>query len=157
EQTAHWLGDNLPEQSEPALLHNDFKYDNLVLADSDHFDIIGVLDWEMATVGEPLMDLGTSLAYWSQENDPQGLQAFGLTSLPGNFSRQELVNHYAELSGRNVDDIQFYYRFGLYKLAVILQQIYARYHAGKTRDPRFATLIDLVRLCARQSLDTDLG
>lgn len=156
EMTARWLTDNQPDSTAVAMIHNDFKYDNLVLDTDNNKKITGVLDWEMATVGDPLMDLGMSLAYWAEEDDPAGLQNFGFTHLPGNYRRMELVNRYAQLSGRDVDNVLFYYRFGLYKLAVILQQIYARYRAGHTEDPRFASLIDLVRICASQSVNRDV-
>lgn len=149
--TANWLTDNLPADWAATLIHNDYKYDNLVLSANDPTKIIGVLDWEMATIGDPLMDLGTSLAYWSQADDRKALHQFSLTYLPGNYSRSEVIAAYARLSGRSVDNALFYYRFGLYKLAVILQQIYARYHAGLTQDPRFAGLIEVVGICAQQA------
>ncbi|MDH3646686.1 MAG: phosphotransferase family protein [Gammaproteobacteria bacterium] len=156
ETTAIWLTDNLPSETATTLIHNDFKYDNLVLDIGNAAKIIGVLDWEMATIGDPMMDLGSSLAYWAQADDPPGLKNFSLTWLPGNYSRRKLINRYADLSGRNTDEVLFYYRFGLYKLAVILQQIYARYRAGHTKDPRFAQLIEIVRVCAQQSLHEEV-
>ena len=149
EKTAAWLMANLPPESDAALIHNDFKYDNLVLDTADWATIIGVLDWEMATIGDPLMDLGTSLGYWLQPDDPPELLAmrFSPTTLPGNPTRSELVERYARKSGRDVSNLTFYYVYGLFKLAVIVQQIYYRYKKGYTQDPRFANLIGAVKAC----------
>jgi aminoglycoside phosphotransferase (APT) family kinase protein len=153
ERVAAWLAEHTPSDVDAvgALIHNDYKYDNLVLAPDDVSRIIGVLDWEMATLGDPLMDLGTSLGYWVDPDDPPELQSlrFGPTTLPGNLSRRELAEHYARLSGRDVSNILFYYVYALWKIAVIVQQIYARYKAGFTRDERFARLIDAVRVLGR--------
>jgi aminoglycoside phosphotransferase (APT) family kinase protein len=142
ELAARWLADHVPDRTVAALVHNDFKYDNLVLDPADPSRILAVLDWEMATVGDPLLDLGTSLAYWVNASDPPQLRTLGLglTSLPGNLSRAELVERYAARSGSDPGDVVFAYVFGLFKVAVIAQQIYARYERGHTRDPRFASL-----------------
>ncbi len=150
EQVARWLAENLRPESGAALIHNDFKYDNLVLHPDDWSRVLAVLDWEMATLGDPLMDLGTSLAYWLDPDDPPELRQMQLspTLLPGNPTRAELVQRYSEKSGRDVSDVVFYYAYGLFKLAVIIQQIYYRYKMGFTKDPRFARLIDGVRGCA---------
>jgi aminoglycoside phosphotransferase (APT) family kinase protein len=103
----------------------------------------------MATIGDPLMDFGTSLGYWVETSDPEEWQryGFGLTSLSGSFTRAELLEQYVKLSGRRIDDPVFYFAFGLLKIAVIVQQIYFRYQKGLTRDPRFATLGELVKAC----------
>ena len=101
-----------------------------------------VLDWEMCTIGDPLMDLGTSLSYWFTADDPKFLTA-GLpmtTDRPGNPGRMEIVEKYEKKSGRKVDHLVFYYAYGLFKLAVIVQQIYYRYKKGYTQDERFANL-----------------
>ncbi|HEY0764167.1 MAG TPA: phosphotransferase family protein [Pyrinomonadaceae bacterium] len=150
ETLALWLEQNLPADSERSgLIHNDYKYDNLVLAPDDLGRVIAVLDWEMATIGDPLMDFGTSLGYWVETDDPEEWQryGFGLTSLPGSFTRTELLEHYTQRTGRRVDDPVFYFAYGLLKIAVIVQQIYFRYQKGLTRDPRFAGLGALVRAC----------
>jgi aminoglycoside phosphotransferase (APT) family kinase protein len=149
DDAAAWLAANMPPESAATLIHNDFKYDNLIYSD-DLSRVVAVLDWEMATVGDPLMDLGTTLAYWIDADDPQELQslAFGPTALPGNFSRAELVERYAALTGRDVSHALFYYVYGLFKVAVIAQQIYYRFHHGHTKDPRFGALIHAVRLLA---------
>jgi aminoglycoside phosphotransferase (APT) family kinase protein len=154
EQVGRWLGDHIPAQSEAALVHNDYKYDNLVLDPANLTRIVAVLDWEMATIGDPLMDLGTTLGYWIEATDPEEVRAgaFGPTAVPGSLTRRELVARYAEQTGRDVSNILFYYSFGLYKIAVIVQQIYARYVRGYTQDPRFARLNALVVALSRQAL-----
>src|SRR5215213_4396583 len=150
ERLADWLHQNLPADSErPALIHNDYKYDNLVLAPDDLARVIAVLDWEMATIGDPLMDFGTSLGYWVETTDPEEWQryGFGLSSLAGSFTRAELLEQYIRRTGRRIDDPVFYFAYGLLKIAVIVQQIYYRYQKGLTRDPRFAQLGSLVNAC----------
>jgi len=139
-----WLQDKMPPDSHrPAIIHNDFKLDNVVLAEDNPGEIIGVLDWEMATLGDPLMDLGGSLAYWVEKTDPPEMQAirFMPTDIDGALTRNELVRCYAELSGRTIDNYDFYYCFGLFRLAAIVQQIYYRYYHGQTSDKRFEALI----------------
>src|SRR6185503_18567974 len=126
EKLADWLHSNLPADSErAALIHNDYKYDNLVLSPDDLTRVVAVLDWEMATVGDPLMDFGTSLGYWVEINDPEEWQryGFGLTMLPGSFTRTEMLDHYSRRTGRAIDDPVFYFAYGLLKIAVIVQQI----------------------------------
>jgi len=150
ERLAEWLVERLPaDSSRGALIHNDYKYDNIVLAPEDLTRVVAVLDWEMATIGDPLMDFGTSLGYWVEKSDPEEWQryGFGLTSLSGSFTRAELLEQYVQLSGRRIDDPVFYFAYGLLKIAVIVQQIYFRYQKGHTRDPRFATLGELVKAC----------
>ena len=152
EQLATWLQEHLPADSPGgSLIHNDYKYDNLVLAPDDLTRVVAVLDWEMATVGDPLMDLGTSLGYWVEPTDPPEWQQYGfvLTKLAGNFTRSELLDYYSLRSGREILDPVFYYAYGLLKIAVIVQQIYARYQKGLTKDPRFAQLAALVKACGR--------
>ncbi len=153
DEVAHWLNEHLPAESGASVIHNDYKYDNVMLDSNDFTKIVAVLDWEMATIGDPLMDLGTSLGYWVQSSDPVELQqaAFGPTALPGSLTRQELVVRYEEQSGIRVTDEVFYYCFGLFKLAVIVQQIFARFARGNTKDPRFAKLDQLVFLLAQQA------
>jgi aminoglycoside phosphotransferase (APT) family kinase protein len=137
-----WLHENRPAGQRAALIHNDYKYDNLMLDPHQLTRIVAVLDWEMATIGDPLMDLGTALAYWVEAGDPPPLQAiaFGPTMVAGSLSRQQLVERYAKSSGTDVEQPSFFYAFGLYKLAVVVQQIYARYERGHTHDARFAEL-----------------
>jgi len=147
-----WLAAHLPPEFDASLIHNDYKYDNFVLAPDDLTRIIAVLDWEMCTIGDPLLDLGTTLGYWVEPNDPPALIGmFGLTTLPGNLDRQQLVDRYQVTSGRTVADPLFYYVYGLFKIAVIIQQIYARYRQGLTQDQRFANLIYVVRGCGQMA------
>jgi|CXWL01.1.fsa_nt_gi aminoglycoside phosphotransferase (APT) family kinase protein len=147
-KTADWMQANMPADGEPAFIHNDYKYDNLVLDPENLNNIIAVLDWEMATVGNPLMDLGTSLGYWGEANDSDALKPFNLTWLPGNLTREEVVQRYATSKNISVPDMLFYYVFGSFKIGVIVQQIYARYKKGLTKDERFAGLIHVVNACA---------
>jgi aminoglycoside phosphotransferase (APT) family kinase protein len=146
-----WLVDHLPRESGAALIHNDYKYDNLVLAEDDLTRIVGVLDWEMSTVGDPLMDLGTALGYWVQADDSPQLQAvrFCATTVPGSWTRRQLIERYAERTGSDISNMLFYYCFALFKTAGVAQQIYARYHQGLTRDERFALMIMGVRVLAQ--------
>lgn len=152
ERLATWLHEHLPPDSATSsLIHNDYKYDNLVLSPDDLTHVVAVLDWEMATIGDPLMDLGTALGYWVEPTDPEEWQQYGfvLTKLPGNFTRSELLDCYSRRSGRPIADPVFYYAYGLLKIAVIVQQIYFRYQKGLTKDPRFAQLGALVKACGR--------
>ncbi|MDG2492232.1 MAG: phosphotransferase family protein [Flavobacteriaceae bacterium] len=148
EKTALWLQENIPPTSGASLIHNDFKYDNLVLTPDENLNIKAVLDWEMTTLGNPLMDLGTSLGYWVHESDPDFIaqNQLSLTSKPGNPSRGELVSLYEKKSGKTIDNIEFYFVFGVFKIAVIVQQIYSRYSQGHTKDPRFKNLDKIVEL-----------
>jgi aminoglycoside phosphotransferase (APT) family kinase protein len=147
-KTAEWMLENLPSGGTAAFIHNDYKYDNLVLDPGNLKNIIAVLDWEMATVGDPLMDLGTSLAYWGEAEDNDALKPFNLTWLPGNLKREEVVQRYAAAKKIPVPEMLFYYVFGSFKIAVIVQQIYARYKKGFSKDERFAGLIHVVNACA---------
>jgi aminoglycoside phosphotransferase (APT) family kinase protein len=153
EQAAAWLAGNRPGESGAALIHNDYKFDNLVLDPDDLTRIVAVLDWEMATIGDPLMDLGTTLGYWIEPTDPEPLRRFlvGPTTLPGSLTRRGVVEHYGQATGRDVSNLLFYYVFGLFKVAVIAQQIYARFVRGATRDPRFAVLGDVVAALGQQA------
>ncbi len=141
ESIMQWLADKQPGDSGyVGIIHNDYKFDNVVLDKNDPLKVIGVLDWEMATLGDPLMDLGCSLAYWVEKTDPPPLQLsrMGPTNLPGMPTRKELVARYAEKSGMKIENIDFYYVFGLFRLGVIAQQIYYRYYHKQVSDKRFA-------------------
>ena len=152
EDVSRWLLAHIPkgedERGRATIVHNDFKYDNLVLDPADPTRIIGVLDWEMATIGDPLTDLATTLAYWIEAGDPEPLKAFafGPTHLPGSPKRSELLARYQEQSGRDASNIVFYYAFALFKNAVVAQQIYTRFKKGLTNDERFGMFIMGVRL-----------
>jgi len=150
---ADWLAQNRPTQSDAALIHNDYKYDNIVLDANDPTQILAVLDWEMCTLGDPLLDLGCALAYWVQaDDDTRNLFNWGPTDLPGNLTRQEFMDRYAQKTGRDLSQILFFYCFGLFKLAVIVQQIYFRYAKGLTRDQRFAQLNHVVANLSRAAM-----
>jgi aminoglycoside phosphotransferase (APT) family kinase protein len=141
ERTIEWLRANISAASNrAALVHNDYKFDNVMQNPDDLTQIIGVLDWEMATVGEPLMDLGTTLGYWMDKSAPEFMlsQPFNPRILMENFSRRALAERYAEKTGADISNLLFYYVFGTFKIAVIAQQIYLRYVRGFTKDKRFA-------------------
>lgn len=146
-----WMRENQPKDYDHCLIHNDYKYDNIVFKDDSWQEVSAVLDWEMATLGDPLMDLGTSLGYWTISSDhefvKQGIPS--PTIFEGNPKRSEIAKIYAEKSGRNLDNLIFYYVFGLFKIAVIAQQIYYRYQKGWTTDPRFANLNKAAELCCK--------
>lgn len=141
EKTILWLNDNIPHESGSALIHNDYKFDNIMFERNDLTRITAVLDWEMVTVGDPMMDLGTTLGYWMSPDAGEELlnMPFNPRVLMENVSRDDLIQMYAEASGRGVSNILFYYVFGTFKIAVIAQQIYARYVKGFTKDERFAS------------------
>lgn len=141
-----WLKANMPEDVGQCLIHNDYRFDNVVLETQDPLNVIGVLDWEMATIGDPLMDLGNSLAYWVEASDePQFLMMRRQpTHLTGMLTRQEVVEYYLEKTGRQLDSFVFYEVYGLFRLAVIIQQIYYRYYHGQTQDKRFASFNHVV-------------
>jgi aminoglycoside phosphotransferase (APT) family kinase protein len=145
------LNENIPIESAASLVHNDYKFDNVMLDPDDLTRITAVLDWEMVTVGDPLMDIGTTLGYWMdrEAGDEMLDMPFNPRVLMENISRRELVEMYADASGRDVSNILYYYIFGTFKIAVIAQQIYARYARGFTKDKRFATFDRFVSALGR--------
>ncbi|MEM1177989.1 MAG: phosphotransferase family protein [Acidobacteriota bacterium] len=157
DQAGAWLLESLPafadgeEDAVAGLIHNDYKYDNVLLDPDDLTRLVAVLDWEMCTIGHPLMDLGTTLAYWVEAGDDPHLRAaaFGPTWVDGSWTRQELADRYAEQTQIETSDLLFYVVFGYYKLGVIVQQIYYRFFQGHTKDPRFAQLNHMVGLLGR--------
>ncbi|MBX3243097.1 MAG: phosphotransferase family protein [Acidobacteria bacterium] len=140
EAVIRWLNENIPAETGAALIHNDYKFDNVMFSPIDLTRIVGVLDWEMVTIGDPLMDLGTTLGYWMSPDAGEEMLSmhFNPRVLMENISRRELADLYGKASGRDVSDILFYYVFGTFKVAVIAQQIFARYVKGSTKDERFA-------------------
>ncbi len=142
EPLSSWLREHMPAVSDATLVHNDYKFDNMVLDASDITKVKAVLDWEMCTLGDPLTDLGTALAYWIDPDDPPEMQMvrWGPTVVPGMLRRMELARRYAEKTGRDLSHIVFYYAFAMFKVGVIIQQIYYRYFHGLTKDERFAAL-----------------
>jgi aminoglycoside phosphotransferase (APT) family kinase protein len=139
EKVMAWLDANRPDDVASCVIHGDWRIDNVVF-NLEQARIVGVLDWELATVGDPLMDLGSSLAYWVDRDDEPAFAALRRqpSHLPGMPTREEFVQRYLQLSGRRCDDFTFYEVFGLFRLAVIIQQIWARYRAGQTTNPAFA-------------------
>ncbi|WP_442783797.1 phosphotransferase family protein [Collimonas fungivorans] len=144
ETVMRWLEDKMPAADvATCLIHNDFRFDNVVLDPENPLHVIGVLDWEMATLGDPLMDLGNTLAYWVQADDePQFKQMRRQpTHLPGMLTRKEVIAYYGEKTGYRTDHFDFYEIYGLFRLAVIVQQIYYRFHHGQTKNPQFAFFV----------------
>jgi aminoglycoside phosphotransferase (APT) family kinase protein len=151
QELSAWLWQHLPSEGAPTLIHNDFKYDNAILAPNT-LEILALLDWEMSTVGDPLMDLGTCLSYWCEAGDGDFEKSFNVSWLPGNLTRREVADYYAEKSGRDTANILYFYVFGLFKNAVVMQQIYSRYKKGYTQDERFAPLIWGVQELAKKAV-----
>ncbi|MEM0997676.1 MAG: phosphotransferase family protein [Bacteroidota bacterium] len=150
-----WLENNMPAEERLCVIHNDFRLDNVVLDPTDPARIIGVLDWELAAIGDPLMDLGNSLAYWVEEGDDWFIKGLRRqpSNLPGMLTRTEIIQYYGQKMDRNVDDFRFYRIYGLFRLAGIVQQIYYRYAKGYTRNPAFKKfwMVSnyLIRTCRR--------
>lgn len=153
ESAIEWLNKNIPAESGASLVHNDYKFDNIMLDPNDLTRIVAVLDWEMVTVGDPLMDLGTSLGYWMSRDAGTDMlnMPFNPRVLMENVTRIDLVEMYSAFTGRDASNILFYYVFGTFKIAVIAQQIYARFVKGFTKDPRFSTFDKFVDALGRIS------
>jgi len=139
ETVMQWLQDNMPTKEYISLIHNDYRMDNVILDPEQTMNIIGVLDWEMATIGDPLMDLGNSMAYWVQADDDAYLQSVRRqpSHLDGMLTRKEIVEYYSKKTGIEIENWSFYEVYGFFRLAVIVQQIYYRYHHGQTTNPMF--------------------
>lgn len=149
EEVMQWFADKMPPESgRVCVIHNDYKLNNAVLNPHNPSDITGILDWEMATIGDPLMDLGSSLAYWVDKDDPYPFQATrqNVTDLEGMLTRNQLVERYSERTGLAIGSFDFYFCFGIFRLAVISQQIYYRLYHGQTKDDRFQVLSYGVRI-----------
>ncbi|MGD6816934.1 phosphotransferase family protein [Metabacillus sp. 113a] len=160
DEVTDWLEKNLPKSGAPSVIHYDYKLNNALFTE-DLTDMAGLFDWEMATIGDPLADLGAAMSYWVEEDDPGNLKyGFGKPSItvqPEFYSRQQFVQRYAEKSGRDVSAFPYYLSFAYFKLAVICQQIYSRYKKGQTKDERFARFAPFVRTLIEQSLLTAKG
>jgi aminoglycoside phosphotransferase (APT) family kinase protein len=150
---AEWLLARLPsDPTTPAIVHGDFKLDNVMLDPADVGRIVAIFDWEMSALGDPLVDLGILLAYWSPTSPPGQRDALtAVTDRPGYLTRDEIVDRYAERSGRDVAGIRFYEVFAVFKIAVVIQQIFYRYSRGQTNDSRFATFDKRVDFLARSA------
>jgi aminoglycoside phosphotransferase (APT) family kinase protein len=147
-----WLVTHIPSSPAPALIHNDFKLNNMLLNSHDLTQAVAVVDWEMATIGDPLFDLAVSLSYWATSDDPEELQIILPTvtiTHPGFVSRQTFMETYAQKSNRDLSSIDYYMVFAYFKLAVIIQQIYVRWKRGQTQDERFAEFGSRVRTLIR--------
>ncbi|UFJ43025.1 phosphotransferase family protein [Brevibacillus humidisoli] len=142
EETAKWMLEHLPESPPATIVHNDYKLNNLILSTVDAAQVVAVVDWEMTTIGDPLSDVAITVSYWDEVEDAEQLRSglTSVTSLPGFFSRRELLERYASKSGRDLTEIDFYLTYAYYKVAVICQQIYYRWKMGQTMDPRFERL-----------------
>ena len=149
---AKWLREHLPADPTPAIVHGDFKLDNVMLDPGDVGRIVAVFDWEMSALGDPLVDVGIVLAYWSPTAPPS--QRDALTTVidrPGYFTKQEIVERYAARSRRDLSGIRFYEIFAVFKIAVVIQQIYFRYVQGQTTDARFASFGARVEFLAQHA------
>jgi len=148
EELMQWLNAHRPKSQEPTVIHYDFKLNNVMFSD-DYQRVVGVFDWEMATVGDPLSDLGAAMSYWIQSDDPdllkKGLGKPPVTVIDGFYTRDEFIQAYAQKSGRDVSQINYYLTFAYFKLAVIVQQIYYRFKKGQTQDPRFSQFNQFVK------------
>jgi len=151
EAVYQWLKDHTPSSTSVSLVHNDYKLDNVMLAAEDPGRIVAIFDWDMCTLGDPLCDLGALLAYWTEPSDPAYLQSISMmpTGDARYPARAELVERYAGRSGRPINDIGFYHTLGLFRLTVILAQIYIRYLRGQTHDQRFAAFGPTIALLAK--------
>lgn len=150
-----WLHDKMPaDHPTSSIVHNDYRFDNVILDPHNPMQIIGVLDWELTTLGDPLMDLGNTLAYWIEAADPAPVQLMRRqpSNAPGMLTRRQFVDYYAERSGIQIDNFDFYYTYGLFRLAGIVQQIYYRFFHGQTQDKRFAQFIHMNKLLEQMSL-----
>jgi len=154
DRLAEWLRDTRKDSGHVSLLHNDLKLDNMILNAEDPGKAEAVLDWDMCTLGDPLMDLGHLLNYWADREDPE--EWGSITSMPSNedgfFTRDEAIDYYAKRTGFDVSNVNWYHAFGVFKLAVIIQQIYVRYLRGQTQDERFAKFGDRVEGLAKKAV-----
>lgn len=134
-----WLLENIPDDTNTCIIHNDWRFDNVILDPNDPTEVIGVLDWEMATLGDPLMDLGSALAYWVEETDNMIFKSTRRqpTHLKGMFTRKQVVDYYLKKMDMQTENWTFYEVFGIFRLAVIAQQIYYRYYHQQTNNPAF--------------------
>jgi len=151
----HWLKANLPSSTDVTLVHNDYKLDNVMLAEHDPGRLVAIFDWDMCTLGDPLSDLGALLCYWTEPSDAPYFQQMAMmpTGDLGFLTRRELVERYAAKSGRSVHNINFYHTLGLFRLVVIIAQIYIRYVRGQTQDARFAAFGPMIPLMAKAAVE----
>jgi aminoglycoside phosphotransferase (APT) family kinase protein len=153
DELARRLDVALPESGPPAIVHGDYRLDNTMVSTDDPAKIVAVLDWEMSTLGDPLTDLGIFLVYWGADTGPAVGSSAGIVATEGFATRDEIVERYAERSGRSIENLDFYIVFATYKLAVILEGINARFLMGKTLGEVFGEMGELVDQLARSGLD----
>jgi aminoglycoside phosphotransferase (APT) family kinase protein len=154
-----WLKENQPEYQAFSLVHNDYKLDNAILSPDDPGEIVAILDWDMCTLGDPLSDVGALIGYWTEPDDPPYAQM--MTMMPtgdmGFLRRPELVQRYAEKSGRSIENINFYFALSLFRITVIVAQIFIRFLRGQTQDERFAAFEAVIPIFARAAEDVAEG
>ncbi|MCA0971962.1 phosphotransferase family protein [Halobacillus litoralis] len=153
-----WLVEHIPKSRDASIIHYDYKLNNAMFNAENPHEMVGLFDWEMTTVGDPLADLGAAMSYWIQADDPEilknGLGQPPVTVKEGFYTREAFISRYAEKSGRDVSDIHIYVTFAYFKLAGIVQQIYARYKKGQTNDPRFAGMHEFVNHLIQHAEET---
>jgi len=154
-----WLKDHIPPQSQATLVHNDYKLDNVMLAQDDPGQLVAIFDWDMCTLGDPLADLGALLTYWTEPTDAPYLQMTAMMPVGDQRfpSRSELVERYSQRSGRDVSHIRFYHTLGIYRLVVICAQIDIRYKRGQTQDQRFESFGMMIPLLAKAAYEVANG
>jgi aminoglycoside phosphotransferase (APT) family kinase protein len=159
EELKHWMIDNLPTTHDSTIIHYDFKLNNSMF-NEELTEMIGLFDWEMTTVGDPLADLGVAMGYWIEQDDSdllkRGMGKPPITTFQGFMTRGEFIQSYGKKSGRDVSNMGFYLTFAYFKLAVICQQIYYRYKKGQTQDERFAHLNLFVANLIQYALSTSV-
>jgi len=164
DQVIRWLVERIPDETanQATIVHNDFKLDNIMLDPEDPARVVAVLDWEMCTVGDSLIDLGLLLTYWTMKGtkgaeEDRNSSLHAVTNGPGWLTREELIERYEARTGRDLSGIVFYETFARFKVAVVIQQIYFRYEQGQTRDERFRNFDVLVRELAHEALELAEG
>ena len=154
----NWLRENKPPESAPSLVHNDYKLDNVMLDADDPGRIVAVFDWDMCTLGDPLSDVGALLAWWCLPDDPPHFRTMAMMPLDDRFlRRQQLIDHYAQHSGRDLSHIHFYHALSLFRVTVIIAQIFVRYVRGQTQDKRFAAFGPRIPAAAQAALEVAKG
>jgi aminoglycoside phosphotransferase (APT) family kinase protein len=160
EELKKWMIDHIPSTSDASIIHYDFKLNNAMF-NKELTEMIGLFDWEMTTVGDPLADLGVAMSYWIEHDDSEllkrGMGKAPITTFPGFMTRKEFINSYALKSGRDVSNMDFYLTFAYFKLAVICQQIYYRFKKGQTQDERFSKLNVFVGNLIQYAITSSVG
>ena len=158
ERVYRWLKANQPPQGDASLVHNDYKLDNVMLDPEDPGRVVAVFDWDMCTLGDPLSDLGALLAWWCLPEDSPHVRAMAMMPIDDRFpTRAQLAARYAERSGRDLSAVHFYHALGLFRVSVIVAQIYFRYVRGQTRDRRFAAFGPRIAAAAEAALEVALN